>query len=196
MLSRFPNWVRSGLLLAMLAGTQTGCQTWKSPSFNMFPWSKKPSADKIVGTKPPTNLPTSSSSTSGPVSPALRNTPSPVPGSPTPNTNLASNPAGAIPSPGTAAANNGFTPGTYNVAQPRTNPASPNPYATAPNGANPNAVSPNAVSPYGANPYAATPAPSQPSGTVPSGLVSSASIPGTIPGANPYGSTLPPGASA
>jgi hypothetical protein len=193
MLSRFPNWVRSGLLLAMLAGSQTGCQTWKSPSFNMFPWSKKPSADKIVGTKPPTNLPSSPSSSSvtslaqdssksgGPVSPATRNTPSPVPGTPMPNMAIASNPAGAVPSPGTAAANNGFTPGTYNTAQTRTNPAAPNPYAANPYGAVPNGVVPN-----GANPYAA----------MPNGSVSSASMQGIASGANPYGSTLPPGGSA
>ncbi|MFY8070965.1 MAG: hypothetical protein ACOVNQ_04720, partial [Pirellula sp.] len=198
MLSRFPNWVRSGLLLAMLAGTQTGCQTWKSPSFNMFPWSKKPSADKIVGTKPPTNLPTSSSSgvtslaqdpskSGGPVSPATRNTPSPVPGTPTPNTNLASNPPGAIPSPGTAAANNGFTPGTYNVAQPRTTPAAPNNFAANPNGSNPYAAMPPTTQPNGAVPSGALPNGFTPNGSIPNGSMSGASLPGTVTNTNPYG---------
>ena len=200
MLSRFPNWVRSGLLLAMLAGTQTGCQTWKSPSFNMFPWSKKPSADKIVGTKPPTNLPSSSSSSTGvtslaqdpsksggPVSPATRNTPSPVPGTPTPNTNLASNPPGAIPSPGTAAANNGFTPGTYNVAQPRTTPAAPNNFAANPNGSNPYAAMPPTTQPNGVVPSGALPNGFTPNGSIPNGSMSGASLPGTVTNTNPYG---------
>ena len=100
--SRFPIWVRSGLLLAVLAGSQTGCKAWKMPGADMFPWSKKPSQDKLLGSKPPTNLPGSSATTlvqdssgsgpamsgpamstsaasSGPVSPAPRNTPSPLP---------------------------------------------------------------------------------------------------------------------
>jgi len=95
--SRFPIWVRSGLLLAVLAGSQTGCKAWKMPGSDMFPWSKKPSQDKLLGTKPPTNLPSSNATTlvqdsssssgatsggatsSGPVSPAARNTPSPIP---------------------------------------------------------------------------------------------------------------------
>ena len=204
MLSRFPNWVRSGLLLALLAGSQTGCQTWKSPSFNMFPWSKKPSADKIVGTKPPTNLPTSSSSSSsvsslaqdtsksgGPVSPSTRNTPSPVPGA--------------------AAANNGFTPGTYTVAQ---NPSAPggangyaanpygsNPYAAMPNGAMPNAAMPNGSVPnVGMMPNGSMPMGSGPNAANPYGMVQAPSgQAGMMPKApsnnNPYGSTLPAGPS-
>jgi hypothetical protein len=203
MLSRFPNWVRSGLLLALLAGSQTGCQTWKSPSFNMFPWSKKPSADKIVGTKPPTNLPSSPSSSSvsslaqdtsksgGPVSPSTRNTPSPVPGA--------------------AAANNGFTPGTYTVAQ---NPSAPggansyaanpygsNPYAAMPNGSVPNAAIPNGSVPnVGMMPNGSMPMGSGPNAANPYGMVQAPSgQAGMMPKApsnnNPYGSTLPAGPS-
>jgi hypothetical protein len=201
MLSRFPNWVRSGLLLALLAGSQTGCQTWKSPSLNMFPWSKKPSADKIVGTKPPTNLPSSPSSSSvsslaqdtsksgSPVSPSTRNTPSPVPGA--------------------AAANNGFTPGTYTVAQ---NPSAPggannfaanpygsNPYGAIPNGAMPNGAMPNSsASNVGMMPNGSMPMGSGPNAANPYGMVQAPSgQAGMMPKApsnnNPYGSTVPPG---
>jgi hypothetical protein len=183
MLSRFQHWVCSGVLLAFLAGSQTGCQSWKTPSFNMFPWSKKPSPDKIVGTKPPSTLPSSpstsgstmlaqdTSKSGGPISPASRNTPSSIPGTPT----GASSSSVAMPSPGAAAANNGFTPGTYNVPQNRGPAGAPNPYAANPYAANPYAAAPNSIPqpatmPPGANPYAM------------------AQAPGNI---NPYGSSLP-----
>jgi len=212
MLSRFPNWIRFGLLLAFLAGSQTGCQTWKTPSFNMFPWSKKPSADKIVGTKPPSTLPGSSSvgsgatlaqdtsRSSGPVSPATRNTPSPVPGMPASSNPssmaLASNPSTGnpsigtgMPSPGAAATNNGFTPGNYNIPQNRMPgmptgsnlAATPNPYAS-----NPYPNAPMGAGATGPNPVAG----------IPTGIPNSG-IPnmGNQPGVNPYGSTAPANAS-
>lgn len=226
MLSRFPSWVRFGLLLAVLAGTQTGCQSWKTPSFNMFPWSKKPSPDTIAGTKPPTNLPgapassgTSSlaqdtSKQSGPTSPATRNTPSPIPGAPATAspTNLAmgnsampNGSASATPSPGAAAANNGFTPGNYNVPQTRTptgtlppnasnqvanNPYGPNPYASNAYAASPNGSVPAGVSPAGGIPQGSMPTNGLPNYGTPAGL-NPAATPRTASAANPYGSTAP-----
>ena len=180
MLSRFPHWVRLGLLLALMTGSQSGCQSWRAPSFNMFPWSKKPSPEKIVGTKPPSTLPSAPSNSGatalvqdtsnslGPISPASRNTPSPIPGSPTVgssvNMAMAGNPSGsmqpasmaggAIPSPGTAAANNGFTPGNYNLPQSRMPPnatasMASNPYGGAPTSAVPYGANPGSMNPYG-----------------------------------------------
>lgn len=83
MRSRLPSWVRFGLVLAVVAGTQVGCSSgWKMPGSDMFSWKRKPSESTLTGSGPSIQMPnggasTASSSTSG-SSPASRNTPSPI----------------------------------------------------------------------------------------------------------------------
>ena len=51
MRSRLPNWIRLGMVLAVIAGTQTGCKSgWKMPGSDMFSWTRKPSESTLAGT--------------------------------------------------------------------------------------------------------------------------------------------------
>lgn len=82
MRSRLPSWVRFGLVLAVVAGTQVGCSSgWKMPGSDMFSWKRKPSESTLTGSGPSIQMPNSSassvSSNSG-SSPASRNTPSTI----------------------------------------------------------------------------------------------------------------------
>jgi hypothetical protein len=96
MRSRTRNWIYTGLVLALLAGSQTGCKSgWKMPSADMFSWGRKPSESTLVGsgpsvsspgsaaagmsTRPNGPSPTSMASSPGsPLSPASRSTPNAV----------------------------------------------------------------------------------------------------------------------
>ena len=93
MRSRIRNWVYTGMVLAMLAGSQTGCKSgWKMPGTDMFSWGRKPSESTLVGSGPTISAPGSmtasttpksanpppSAPTGSPMSPALRSTPNQV----------------------------------------------------------------------------------------------------------------------
>jgi len=137
MRTKLANWTRLAVVVVVVAGTQTGCKSgWKMPGSDMFSWSKKPSESTLAGSSPSLSMP--SGSPTGPVSPAQRNTPSPLAnnaanggrtGSPygaanssgptfnmPPNSPLA-NTGGA----GTVASSNGYTNGPYGMVsnQPR-----------------------------------------------------------------------------
>ncbi len=85
MRSRIPSWIRTGLLLAVVAGTQSGCKSgWKMPGSDMFSWTRKPSASTLAGNSPSVTMPTpvtmattgtTASNAKGPQSPALRSSP-------------------------------------------------------------------------------------------------------------------------
>lgn len=78
MRSRQPNWVRFGLILTVMAGSQVGCSSgWKMPSSDMFSWKRKPSESTLTGSSPSIAMP-ENSKTSAATSPAQRNTPSPI----------------------------------------------------------------------------------------------------------------------
>ncbi len=108
MRSRTRNWIQTGLLLAVLAGSQTGCKSgWKMPSSDMFSWGRKPSESTIVGGGPSVTAPGSAmagnparptvgapTSPNGPLSPASRSTPNQV-------ASTAVNPGGAVRPAGT-----------------------------------------------------------------------------------------------
>ncbi len=78
MRSRQSNWVRFGLILTVMAGSQVGCSSgWKMPSSDMFSWKRKPSENTLTGSSPSIAMP-ENSKTSAITSPATRNTPSPI----------------------------------------------------------------------------------------------------------------------
>jgi hypothetical protein len=134
---RLANWTRLAVVVVVVAGTQTGCKSgWKMPGSDMFAWSKKPSESTLAGSSPSLAMP--SGNPSGPVSPAQRNTPSPLvnnaanagrSGSPYGATNASSptfnlppnNPIANMGGAGAAASSNGYTNGPYGMVanQPR-----------------------------------------------------------------------------
>jgi hypothetical protein len=93
MRSHTRNWIHTGLVIAVLAGSQTGCRSgWKMPGTDMFSWGRKPSESTLVGSGPSVSTPgamtasaaprssspTPSSLASTPTSPASRSTPNAV----------------------------------------------------------------------------------------------------------------------
>lgn len=77
MRTKLANWTRLAVVVVVVAGTQTGCKSgWKMPGSDMFPWSKKPSESTLAGSSPNLSMPSNSSSS--PVGPALKNSPSPL----------------------------------------------------------------------------------------------------------------------
>ena len=77
MRTKLANWTRIAVVVVVVAGTQTGCRNgWKMPGSDMFPWSKKPSESTLAGSSPSLSMPSSSSSS--PVGPAFKNSPSPL----------------------------------------------------------------------------------------------------------------------
>lgn len=93
MRSRTRNWIYTGLVLALLAGSQTGCKSgWKMPGADMFSWGRKPSESTLVGSGPSVsspgsatagmnarpNGPSPTTTAGGPISPASRSTPNAV----------------------------------------------------------------------------------------------------------------------
>lgn len=211
---RLANWTRLAVVVVVVAGTQTGCKSgWKMPGSDMFSWSKKPSEATLAGSSPSLAMP--SGSPSGPVSPAQRNTPSPLAsnaanagrsGSPYGSPNGAANSSGPtfnmppnnpianMGGAGAAASSNGYTNGPYGMVgnQPRPNGAPAQGGYGTPN-------SNVANSGYGApsNGYA----PNAPAGFKPSGSTGYAP-PTNVVAANPpslplaYGGGLPPGAGS
>lgn len=96
MRSRQPNWVRFGLILTVMAGSQVGCSSgWKMPSSDMFSWKRKPSESTLTGSSPSIAMP-ENSKTSAATSPAQRNTPSAISST---AANTTKNPAGKQSSP-------------------------------------------------------------------------------------------------
>ena len=207
---RLANWTRLAVVVLVVAGSQTGCKSgWKMPGSDMFAWSKKPSESTLAGSSPSLAMP--SGNPSGPISPAQRNTPSPLAnnaanagrsGSPYgaanssgPTFNMPpNNPIANMGGAGAAASSNGYTNGPYGMVsnQPRPNGAPAQGGYGSPN----NNV---ANSGYGApsNGYA----PNAPAGFKPSGTTGYAP-PTNAVAANPpslplaYGGGLPPGAGS
>ncbi|MEQ1824778.1 MAG: hypothetical protein ABL921_02495 [Pirellula sp.] len=68
---KLANWTRLAVVVAVVAGTQTGCKSgWKMPGSDLFSWSKKPSESTLAGSSPSLAMPSSSTS---PTSPASKN---------------------------------------------------------------------------------------------------------------------------
>jgi hypothetical protein len=216
MRSTIANWSRLVLVVAVVAGTQTGCKSgWKMPGTDMFSWNKKPSEASLAGSNPTLSVPGSSSTGSGlsssstPVSPATRNTPN-VLASSSKSSPYAAAPAGApqygAPT-GSAATANGYQTGPYaTVAGARpTAPGAPNGFTpptgyanTQPMMGQPPAVAMSATAPqtnaFGvppANAFGATPANGY--GAPQAGAAKMASAPTYTP--NPMQPQLPPSQS-
>ena len=129
---KLANWTRLAVVVVVVTGTQTGCKSgWKMPGSDMFSWSRKPSESTLAGSSPSLSMP--SSSQSGPISPASRNTPSTLASSaangrgPTsstgPSFNMPPNSAtAAMGGAGTAASANGYTNGPYGMVGNQTRP--------------------------------------------------------------------------
>lgn len=126
MRSRLPNWIRTGMVLAVIAGTQTGCKSgWKMPGSDMFSWTRKPSESTLAGTGPSIAMP----SNGAPTSPSTKSTPSPINSTALNNTKPSSpygqgvtspygqpsaqNTLANVPGAGTAATQNGYSTGNY-----------------------------------------------------------------------------------
>ncbi|MFN7731483.1 MAG: hypothetical protein ACK5OB_06250 [Pirellula sp.] len=188
MRSRQPNWVRFGLILTVMAGSQVGCSSgWKMPSSDMFSWKRKPSESTLTGSSPSIAMPENSKSSAA-TSPATRNTPSPISSTAANNKGSSgkqSSPYGqsANPNPTTGTGLNasfaGFQsqPSTLGQSAPVSggsaagaNGFSPGTY-NAPTARMATPGAPGTPAPYGStapNPYSLAPAPgSQPSGGVP-----------------------------
>ena len=76
MRTKLAKWTRLAVIVVTVAGTQSGCKSgWKMPGSDMFPWSKKPSESTLAGSSPSLSMPNSSTSSS-PVGPAFKNSPS------------------------------------------------------------------------------------------------------------------------
>jgi len=84
MRSRLPSWIRTGIVLAVIAGTQSGCKSgWKMPGADMFSWTRKPSETTLSGTGPSVAMPSSTTASNStgsgvPTSPATRSSPSTI----------------------------------------------------------------------------------------------------------------------
>jgi hypothetical protein len=198
MRKKLANWTRLAVVVVVVAGTQTGCKSgWKMPGSDLFSWSKKPSESTLAGSSPSLSMP--SSTATGPVSPAQRNTPSAIgstAGNRTSNPYGATSPAGpsfnmppnnamAMGGAGTAAAANGYTNGPYGMVSSQ---AKPNGY-TAPSGY-------GAPTGYGAPPTglaANAPAGFKPSGYAPTSnaLASTPSLPPAYGGSPAPSGALP-----
>ena len=133
------NWTRLAVVVVAMAGTQAGCKSgWKMPGSDMFPWSKKPTESTLAGSSPGLSMPSSTSTS--PVGPSYKNTPSTLAGngsSPNkpvspygagatgPSFNMPSNnPMASNSTPGmsglpnaagVSAGANGYTTGSYNM---------------------------------------------------------------------------------
>ncbi len=128
------NWVRFGILIAVVASSQTGCKTgWKMPGADMFSWSRKPSESTLTGAGP--SIPSPSSI---PQSPALKSTPNQISNlSPSQRqvspygTSGMSTAANAAPTgAGAAATANGYVTGPYQTNnQKLAGGTPPTPYA-------------------------------------------------------------------
>lgn len=133
MRKKISNWTRMAVVVAVVAGTQSGCKSgWKMPGSDMFAWSRKPSEATLAGSSPSLSMPTTSSTASANTSPALRNTPNPLansvasgnrPGSPYgatgstgPSFNMPPNNPTANHVAGVSASANGYSTGPYSMA--------------------------------------------------------------------------------
>jgi hypothetical protein len=160
-------WTKLALVIAAVAGTQTGCKSgWKMPGKDMFSWSKKPTESSLAGSNPSLSVSGSStgsglaSSSSGlatsgsPMSPALKNTPMSMSNAPK-SPYGASSPAGSFSSPQGLASNaNGYQTGPYmtSASGRPTGYAAPSGYAGAQPMGQPNGLAMNAPAPSSAPP--------------------------------------------
>ncbi|MCE3018003.1 MAG: hypothetical protein LW870_19275 [Pirellula sp.] len=158
-------WTKLALVIAAVAGTQTGCNSgWKMPGKDMFSWSKKPTESSLAGSNPSLSVSGSSTgsglassgsglATSGsPMSPSLKNTPTSM-------TNAskspygATSPAASYSSPQGLASNaNGYQTGPYMTSSGGrpTGYTAPTGYGNAqPMGLAANSAGPNAALPMG-----------------------------------------------
>ncbi|MFO0012736.1 MAG: hypothetical protein ACK553_08345 [Planctomycetota bacterium] len=146
MRSRTRNWVYSGLVLALLAGSQTGCKSgWKMPGGDMFSWGRKPSESTLMGNGP-------SVSTPGP-STTASNAPKSMPNPSSPGSNGAMSPA--LRSNPNQIVSNAVNPtATARPSGPGFGGYGPN--GAAPQGGTPYGSAPNAGAPLGGAPYGTT----------------------------------------
>ena len=188
MRTHITKWTKLALVIAAVAGTQTGCKSgWKMPGKDMFSWSKKPTESSLAGGNPSLTVSGSSTgsglasngsglATSGtPLSPALKNSPTSITNnskspygasSPAANANgpqgLASNANGYQTGPymmSSAGRPTGYTaPTGYGNAQPMGQPMG------QPNGLAMSATAPNNNPPMGMT--SNVPPYSMPNGTV------------------------------
>ena len=172
MRSRLPNWIRLGMVLAVIAGTQTGCKSgWKMPGSDMFSWTRKPSESTLAGTGPSIAMP----SNGAPTSPSTKSTPSPINSTALNNTKPSSpygqgvtspygqpaapNAAGGLanaPGAGTAATQNGYSTGNY-ATTPQRPMAGAAPSYGAPGTPVPGVNNQLAQNPYGPSGYGVPP---------------------------------------
>lgn len=136
------NWTRLAVVVAVIAGTQSGCKSgWKMPGADLFSWSKKPSESTLAGSSPNLSMPSSGSS---PVSPASKSTPSALAstgakspygtGSTGPSFSMPNTNAPVLGGAGTAAAQNGYTNGQYGMVSANARPGGAMPsYPGSPN---------------------------------------------------------------
>jgi hypothetical protein len=137
MRTKLATWTRLAVVVVAISSTQTGCKSgWKMPGADMFPWSKKPSESTLAGSSPSLSMPPSGSTTS-PLGPAYKNSPTPLagnaanPGRPSspyggttgPSFNMPPNNASSYPGnqlagngAGVTSSANGYTTGQYNTA--------------------------------------------------------------------------------
>jgi hypothetical protein len=226
MRSRTRNWIHFGIVLALMAGTQTGCKSgWKMPSSDMFSWGRKPDST-VIGSGPTVTTPGAPVAMSGktpgsptaptsnsPLSPSLRSTPNQINSTalngPTPTRSNSSNlggygpntsaptlpgtngsglpgasPYGAMtgtaPTPGGAAASNGYTTGAYATNQPRLGAMPALPYGQS--------------SPYGQMPSMTVPQMPAPQMPAPQMPIAQSNVPNQpLPGGPGFSYPLPSG---
>jgi len=198
MRSRLPNWIRLGMVLAVIAGTQTGCKSgWKMPGSDMFSWTRKPSESTLAGTGPSIAMPSAGT----PTSPSTKSSPTPInstalnntkPSSPygqgvtspygQPSAPNATNALGSVPGAGTAATQNGYSTGNY-ATTPQRPMGGTAPNYGVPGGPAPTGNNQLAQNPYGQSAYGLPPNGPAAGGPTAGGLVAGGPVPtGPVPG--------------